>query len=213
MLEIKSTNKGLLLPRIDFNDRPIPAVAGLMIFVTANGPYGNYAVYVYNGARWMKVSYFTSAAGTIGDHAFGGIVFNVDATGNHGYVISAVDQGSYPWGCNGTLLDLGDSQYDFGSGQANTTAILNGCSEHPIAASVCDTLSLNGFTDWFLPSNAELDSVNLYRNLIGITSGWYWTSSEWDDGGATIVPFDQTPDGMWVTGKENDLNVRCVRKF
>ena len=40
MLEIKSNNKGLLLPRIDFNNRPANPAMGLLIYVTANGRQG-----------------------------------------------------------------------------------------------------------------------------------------------------------------------------
>ena len=56
MLEVKSTNKGFLLPRIDFNSRPNPASAGLLIFVTANGPLGNNAFYYYDGTGWVMLA-------------------------------------------------------------------------------------------------------------------------------------------------------------
>ncbi|MCX6250309.1 MAG: hypothetical protein NTX61_06110, partial [Bacteroidetes bacterium] len=207
----KATNKGLLLPRIDFADRPDPASAGLMVFVNANGPQGNNAVYVYNGTQWVKL---TTSTISMGDYAFGGIVFYIDATGQHGYVASSADQGVFPWGCNGTLIGPGAEYLDFGTGQDNTTAIVNACSETDIAAKVCDDLILNSFSDWFLPSNDEVDSIYIHRDLLnGINTGWYWSSTEWDAGGATFHPFDQPLGSIWITTKSNPAYVRCVRKF
>ena len=80
MLEIKSTNKGLLLPRINFNNRPSNPVVGLLIFVTANGPAGN-GLYFYDGAGWTKIS---TVSYYMGQHVNGGVVFYIDPTGMHG---------------------------------------------------------------------------------------------------------------------------------
>jgi|GEM_PF-5523620 len=55
MLDVKSTNKGLLIPRIDFNDKPNTPATGLLIFVIANGPNGNNAFYCYTGSQWVKI--------------------------------------------------------------------------------------------------------------------------------------------------------------
>ena len=55
MLEVASTNKGILIPRIDYNNRPSSGVTtGMLIFVTANGPLGNNAFYYYNGSAWVR---------------------------------------------------------------------------------------------------------------------------------------------------------------
>ncbi|MBT3210234.1 MAG: hypothetical protein HN347_17970, partial [Bacteroidetes bacterium] len=40
MLDVKSTNKGMLIPRIDFDDKPASPATGLLIYVSANGPSG-----------------------------------------------------------------------------------------------------------------------------------------------------------------------------
>ncbi|MFC2086270.1 hypothetical protein ACFLQ9_00975 [Bacteroidota bacterium] len=55
MLDVKSTNKGMLIPRIDFNDKPVSPATGLLVYVTANGPVGNNAFYYYNGTDWLKI--------------------------------------------------------------------------------------------------------------------------------------------------------------
>ncbi len=57
MLEVKSTNQGILIPRIDYNNRPTVSVAtGTLIYVVANGPSGNNAFYYYNGTAWVKIA-------------------------------------------------------------------------------------------------------------------------------------------------------------
>lgn len=55
MLEVQSTNKGILIPRIDYANRPtINVTSGMLIFVTANGPDGNNGYYYYNGSAWVR---------------------------------------------------------------------------------------------------------------------------------------------------------------
>jgi hypothetical protein len=56
MLDVKSTSKGILIPRIDYNNRPVGTVeTGMLIFVTANGPLGNGVFYYYDGTQWLRV--------------------------------------------------------------------------------------------------------------------------------------------------------------
>lgn len=56
MLDVKSTDKGMLIPRIDFNDRPTSPATGLLIYVTTNGPEGDNVFYYYNGTVWLKIT-------------------------------------------------------------------------------------------------------------------------------------------------------------
>jgi hypothetical protein len=57
MLDVKANDKGILIPRIDFNDRPTYEVTnGLLIYVIANGPQGNNAFYYYDGSSWVKLA-------------------------------------------------------------------------------------------------------------------------------------------------------------
>ena len=55
ILDVTATNKGILIPRIDYANRPINnLVSGMLLFVTANGPDGNNAFYYYNGSAWVR---------------------------------------------------------------------------------------------------------------------------------------------------------------
>lgn len=214
MLEVKSTNKGLLLPRLDFNNRPNPAVAGLLIYVTANGPLGNNALYFYDGSGWMLLA--SANAVQIGQHIGGGVVFYIEPSGLHGLISAELDQSvwSSPWGSPAILVGPAAQGHAIGTGQQNSTAILAANSDPAIAARLCDTLTLNGFNDWFLPSLNELDSMYVHRVEIGgfQDSGWYWTSTEQDLEGAWLEIFEVPVIQGW-TNKANGLSVRCIRKF
>ena len=65
MLEVSSDNKGLLLPRIDFNNRPASPAIGLLIYVISNGPLGN-GLYLFDGSGWLKLN--ATNAFSIGQH-------------------------------------------------------------------------------------------------------------------------------------------------
>ena len=52
MLEVKSTTRGFLLPRMNFASRPAAPATGLAIYQLDNGP----GIYYYDGASWQKMS-------------------------------------------------------------------------------------------------------------------------------------------------------------
>lgn len=213
MLEIKSENKGLLLPRIDYNNKPSTPVAGLLIYVTANGPFGN-GLYMGTGQGWSKLG---TVGHTKGELAEGGIVFYVDATGMHGLVSALADEPGYPeWGCDSSLIGPGAQHYGLMEGDLNTAAIVAGCSEYEFAAKVCDDLVLNSYSDWYLPSKEEQDSMFYNRDLIGgfVEGEWYWSSSEADSATAVMKINDPAWIPSWTgCNKHYNLAVRCIRKF
>ena len=119
-----------------------------------------------------------------------------------------------PWGSASVLVGSGAQGFAIGTGEQNSFAILAVNPEPEIAARMCDTLTLNGYTDWFLPSIDELDSMYVNRETIGgfQVSGWYWSSTEQDIEGAWLEIFNIPQIKGW-TNKENGLSVRCIRKF
>lgn len=217
MLDVQSWNKGLLLPRIDYNDRPDPAAPGLLIFVTSNGPLGDNALYLFDGTNWNKVLMETSTI--IGTEMEGGIVFYHDENQGFGLVCTEADEGYTSYGCFGTLVGTDGQHTEIGFGEVNTNAILQVCSDPGIAADLCDQLDHNGYDDWFLPSLDELREMYTYRAEIGgFSNTLYWTSAESSYGtpqeqseGAWIVNFNNGTYG-W-TAKSGNLPVRCIRKY
>ncbi|MCF8365823.1 MAG: hypothetical protein K9H16_08580 [Bacteroidales bacterium] len=162
----------------------------------------------------------------IGSLYEGGIVIYLDDSGG-GLVCALTDQStSAEWGCYNTAL-TGCEDQSIGAGQANTTAIIAGCSTAGIAARICDAYDDGTYSDWFLPSFNEGQEIknNLSAINNGLTAnggdtftGDYWTSTQasWDQKG--IRP-DRNLDAWTIFGgppfadKNASLRVRAVRKF
>ena len=155
----------------------------------------------------------------IGDTHQGGIIFYLDGNGG-GLVAAPSDQSAgAEWGCYGTTIGVFDTA--IGSGNANTIAIENGCSTPGIAADTCANLTLNGYSDWFLPSQSELNLMyqNIgqgnalgFGNVGGFASDGYWSSTEfYNFDGAWFQDFF---DGYQYGYPKNDsYHVRAVRAF
>ena len=108
----------------------------------------------------------------------GGLVFYLDGTGQHGLVCTTSDQSTgTTWGCYGTYIP--GTLTAIGTGQANTTVIVNACSEAGRAARICNDLVMNGYSDCFLPSKDEIYQMYLQKDTLGfVTDLIYWSSSE-----------------------------------
>ena len=147
----------------------------------------------------------------IGQFYQGGIIFYVDGTGIHGLISATSDQSTgADWGCHETFI--GGTHYGIGTGQANTTAIVNGCATAGIAARICNDLVLNGYSDWFLPSQDELFEMYLHKNSIGgFANDIYWSSSEYDANYAWYQYFSN--GSQYYNYKNNTVYVRAVRAF
>jgi hypothetical protein len=179
--------------------------------LTPNTPYyvRAYAANSQGTIYGNEVS-FTALSGDfyIGQSYGGGIIFYIDGTGKHGLICAPTDQGpGSPWGCDTTLIGTSAA---IGTGQANTTAIINGCGEAGIAARVCDDLVLNGYSDWYMPSIDELYQLYLQRNIINVVAS-HWTSTEYNKNFGVILSF--TDGEIGDTHKSNPNFVRAIRAF
>ncbi len=143
----------------------------------------------------------------------GGLVFYNDGTG-HGLVCSTgnVSEGT-SWGCEGTVI--GGTSANFGTGQANTNAILSQCSTAGIAAKLCDDFVVNTYIDWYLPSRIELYYMYkalLFCNISNLNGNTYWSSTEYNNIFARVVTFFN--NGMYYADyKRGTYKVRAVRNF
>lgn len=150
----------------------------------------------------------------IGDYHQGGIVFFLDASGQHGLVAAPSDQVmGTQWGCQGTEI-LGAQGTAVGTGYQNTVDILNDCSTQGTAADVCASLVLNGYSDWFLPSQDELNLMYINLHTAGLGNfgiGFYWSSTEYISFRAYRQYFiDGTQSNEF---KDNNYRVRAARFF
>ena len=156
----------------------------------------------------------------IGLNYAGGIIFYMESNGT-GLVAAPEDQSTgAEWGCFETEITGADGVL-IGSGNQNTIDIEAGCATAGIAADICANLSLNGFTDWFLPSLDELNEMYTKigqgaaapnTNIGNFAADYYWSSTEYDN-----------LDSAWLQDFNNGIqylnfkffinNVRAVRAF
>jgi len=171
-----------------------------------------YAINSAGTAYGNQVSFTTLPIG-IGQSYGGGIIFYIDPNGVEGLISAASDQDITEWGCDGTSIPGTSSA--FGTGQANTTAIVNGCSEAGIAARICDDLVLNGYDDWYLPSIYELYEMSQHQSLIGgFNSGvYYWSSSQESPYFAYVDEVYLAGGGQYSSVKNFARNIRAIRAF
>ena len=130
----------------------------------------------------------------------------------HGIIAAPEDQSTGVQWWNGSFTTTGATGTALGTGQANTIAIVNdqGLGSH--AASLCNDLVINIYSDWYLPSKDELDKLYLSKDAVGgFVSAFYWSSSEFNNGGAWRQSFGIGNQASSNTNGEN--RVRAVRSF
>ncbi len=183
-----------------------------------------YATNVVGTNYGNEVSFTKFTPLVVGQSYQGGIIGYILQTGDggyvageqHGLIVASTDQSTNaPWGCGGTFIG-GTFSY-LGSGQANTTAMLNGCSTAGTAAKVCDdysiTVSSVTYSDWYLPSLDELTILYGNKTAIGgFANQYYWSSSE-SDADYACRKFFQYGNRYCNRPKTDGLYVRAVRSF
>jgi len=218
-LDITSTTGGVLVPRMTAAQRDaITATQGLIIFCS-DCASGEGELQIKLTSSWKNTigGNVNDPPLAIGDTYQGGIIFYLDGNGG-GLIAAPSDQSSAAWGCYGQ--SIGGTSSAVGTGAANTTAIVSGCSETAIAAKICEDLTLGGYTDWFFPSKDELNLM--YQNIgpgdeLGLGdignfgSNVYWSSTQVDSNRAWKQGFT---GGFQAFGNKSLTNtVRAVRAF
>ena len=119
--------------------------------------------------------------------------------------------------CNGrNPVYTGATATAIGTGMSNTQKIVGIQGEGNYAAKLCFDLTLNGFSDWFLPSKDELNLMyaNLYLKGIGsFEPGLYQSSSEFDADSTWYQDFDSGRQGIGYNKAYAVARVRAVRAF
>jgi hypothetical protein len=167
-----------------------------------------------DGTPAAAIQFARRPAFNIGQRFGGGRIFYIDGTGEHGLIVSSKDQSAGGrWGCYSTAI--GGTSTTLGSGNSNTSAIINGCPENAsiVAAKLARSYKGGGYNDWYLPSLDELGLLYAQRvavDMPGYSIG-YWSSSEYDAGSAYGYSWQGYP---YVSLKNNVVDrVRAIRAF
>ncbi len=160
----------------------------------------------------------------IGQTFQGGIIFYLDENGG-GLIAASNDQAiSAEWGCFETEINGADG-VELGTGYQNTLDMLQAncqpnISGNLLASEVCESLVIDGYSDWFLPSKDEL---NLMYNNIGngnalglgnvgnFALDFYWSSTEINSHYAEKQLFSTGFQGNYC--KFGKYHVRAIRAF
>ncbi|NTV92051.1 MAG: DUF1566 domain-containing protein [Chlorobiaceae bacterium] len=135
------------------------------------------------GLSMCTVSALSSAATPkIGDTYNGGVVFYIDATGQHGLVAAPA---------NITDLSSGQEKKFFA---------------WYVAKNAANTF-VGGYSDWVLPNKEQLNQLYIHRTAVGgMLDTYYWSSSESDISNAWAQDFST---GEQLAGRKT--NTGCVR--
>ena len=185
--------------------------AGTNVTVTGSGTTASpYVVNATSGGSTLA----------IGDSYQGGIIFWLDATGQHGLIAATEDQSTGIQWYNGTYRYTGTTGNGLYAGAMNTAMIvatqMADNQTGNFAAKVCAdySVTVGGVTygDWYLPSKYELNLLYLQKTAVGgFASAYYWSSTENYSNYAWTQSFGS--GSQRYLDKYSTYYVRAVRAF
>ncbi len=158
----------------------------------------------------------------IGDAFNGGVIFQI-----YGRNVLVADNNDltdkYPWTPSSDpypYTGVAGTSNNNGTGQNNTNLIVSALGAGDYAAKACDDLTIDGYSDWYLPSSTEITTFHQYSGVIGYPieeNGnriFRWSSSQFPIGtdkvrtSASVGPGGATSS---TSDKNTELRVRPIR--
>lgn len=175
------------------------------------------------------VNTISNASFSLNQNYGGGFVFFVDSTGDHGLIVAPRDIGRFQWQTINHFI--GGTKITIGSGKVNTGIICEFVKIYLgptynffpearaiVAAQACDSATINGYSDWYLPSWDELKQFADYTKTVNVSYGlgmdFYWTSTESSAENALFLPgANASSGGYYSQNKSGYWSVRPMRSF
>lgn len=174
-------------------------------------------LYTYRSSAWQML-FGTAPSYAIGQSMFGGKIFYVDPTGQHGLVAAPADLAASRW-FNGDFIRTMANGNGIYSGQLNTELILQNQEGSNYAALNAANYIVSGQGEWFLPSIEELKLMRTQKAALGgFTNDNYWSSSELiqsanpDNKLAYSLNFTATAAEA-ATAKSESFKIRPIKRF
>ena len=183
-------------------------------------------VSVYNGSGYdSKKMTGSQILGEryIGESYGGGIIFHLwrglDGI-QHGLIVGLNNLSTSQSWSNVTSTAIGSTAQSTWDGLSNSNAIVSQVGHTNSASKLCLDSTLNGQTDWYLPSVDEFLKIRVNRfevaqglELEGGTNllGTFWASTEFSSTNAFIVDFSTLDINSATKGLS--YRVRAIRKF
>ena len=144
----------------------------------------------------------------VGDAHNGGIVAWLGP--NYGYIIPANINYATSFGCEDQFFNL-----DRTNGFENTRLILINCyGSPPNAAVYADNLTIDGYDDWWLPSESEMKQIALNKDYLpSLPQRNFWSSNVTSTAVITVSTEEKVIKGAYTPKGENLIFVCPIRRF
>lgn len=152
----------------------------------------------------------------VGKRFEGGIIYYVDDTKLHGLIMSLGDQSPNPINWFGETKGKAQA-FDTGvyRGSKNTERLVKKFPEKDHPAQLCDRYEYDGFDDWYLPSQVELNKLYEFNKTLPkaqkLAQEYYWSSTEFSSKDVYYKSFYNGRSYNLIKG--NKAMVRAIRKF
>jgi len=193
--------------------------SGDNIILSNNG--GSYmdSVNEYSPGSGISIDNMVISAGgcglAIGDTFAGGFIIFLEPSGCHGLVCALSDQAVDVQWNSAPTYNTGAYSKSLYTGDVNTRLAANLLDPGLYAPLICDTLTVNGYDDWYLPSHDELYLLYNARRL-GIPGfsylSIYWSSTT-DNNQYFAYEVNMANGRVQGVRKDEVNSVRAVRKF